>query len=326
MLVLSGCSGSSTSPASNSSGAGQMQEGPQEQNSPSFASLMHGQYGPVESVVVQLPEDLKKVMGAEGEEIRVEKFKITGHPLKSAKYCAVDIETTFTEAGSPERAAQDARTVLEYEKVDEWLESLRLSGNREEVYMENALFAAASIYGGTFYPTPSSTAVFLDKAIEAAENGDSRADDILKHFDESRVDFNQLVADFRAKRAEAHEEVANIPLPDLFTSLEALGAGWIGIWDKMRPLADFSDSSPEPGVYVSEDGTKAIRVGDCERQTESQSEKLDFESHGSNDPLRSNSVANLSYSVRSDGMVTITGASVKKYELDPAGNWLEKKI
>lgn len=315
MLVLSGCSGSSTSSASNSSGAGQMQEVRQEQNGPSFASLMHGQYGPVESVEVQLPEDLKKVMGAEADEIIVEKFKITGHPLESAKYCAVDIETTFTEAGSPERIAEDARKVLERKELDVWLGGGASMGSNGE----SRLFGAfLSCIEKGLHSYTQSRAYDLEELRDIVNEGGSDAEEVLKIFNAYEVDFNQLVADFDAKRVAVHEEVAKVPLPNMFASLEVLGAGWIGIWGEAKPFADFSDASPERGVYVSEDGVKTIVVGDCARQTDSESQKVEF--------LGKGEVADVGYSVRSDGMVTITGASVKRYELDPAGNWLEKKI
>ena len=288
--LLSGCSGGVSSP---SDGAN---HSPDSNQNFTFS----GTLGPVDSIHVELPKGLLEAMGSDADNILVKALDLKAHKLDSAKYCAVDITRTFAK-GAVETLSAPAKVNYQSMTLSElWNESGdRLAALAEASGVSEATMNNLVYYEGLF-------------KMPAGPERDAR----FKEIGLERFDVDAFNAGVQKLKDDLTAEAKNVdPKAMLLKRMQA------------KPLSELNEASPEPGRYMSDDGSVVTDVMKCAVKPFSDSSSDTGSSSfwmSKSDSFSPESFASFRFTVMKDGKITITDSGVDGYQQDSSGNWLKK--
>ena len=294
--LLTGCSGGGSS-SSNSTG-----------DSADAASnqtyQFSGTLGPVDRTIhVELPSGLLEAMGSDADNVLVKAVDLKAHKLDSAKYCAVDLTRTFADGGLEKLSTPEKVDYQSMSLLDLWASSDEAS---------QRLDALAKDSGSSIGVKELASEMGFIFGMPAGPDRDAQ----LQAFDLEGFDVDAFNAGVQQLKDELS---ASTPTADpTATLLEREDA---------KPMSEFNEASPEPGTYMSDDGSVVTDVMECavEPFADSTSDTgvSDFwmSTADSSSPER---LAYIQYTVMKDGKITITKSEIDGYQQDSSGNWLQK--
>ena len=259
---------------------------------------------PSNEVTIRVPDDLREVMGTDGDGMLVDQIVVTGRELDDAQYCAADLSMSYVGNQPLDMiAANDAPTDRE-SVVQTFINRIPDSGVDDETSVVEWLDSAIESRIASGYSESDISDSFEDLFGTPV---DLESDTYLSPYKDG--DTGQDVFDRYA--GSASDEQA----PGTTIVAESLGL------DDARAQTDLDESAPEEGTDASEDFATVTVVGDCATSATDPDNAIEIELPSVDADGKSDTTATVQLSVMTDGTIGVAG-EVNDYMRDANDNWI----
>ncbi|WP_422114730.1 hypothetical protein [Brachybacterium sp. UNK5269] len=290
-LVLSACGGSGDAAGeTGGDGPDAAQEAVYEFTQPTYTSAGG-------ALDVRIPDALQEVAGADFDELWVSGMTMTPHELESADRCAVDLDVSYVEgskvAAGTAGETEDEHVAAAQESFDGELQyGLELIGyaSWDDMVAEKGVQESVELMSQIVPVTPEGT---LDEdAVRANFDGGTQRGTTLKALG--------LPGD--------PDTSGTARYPDGALGLDAL-----------------DPSSPETGVYASDDASQITIVQPCASSTSDEDAAeftLEFPRTDEDETSGVDDAASFTFTVMKSGEIGILDGEVDGYQADANGDWI----
>lgn len=312
-VLLTACSGPSPvspSPSTSTSGSGSEQA-----DLAAVYEFTREPPGLVRTLTVAIPDDLRTAAASDADGLAVNSVTLTPHELSGVKYCAVNLAIDWAP-GALELANKPAMTQADVDaEVKRWTDSFLQYFDVQTIDEWVQLAEQAR--------SDPQAAERFGSGMSLADRNHRYAGNVNHALSEQGVEWTPRL--FLDKMNELILEEASLPAdkateatPEANVAREALGKP-----GSTYPLAELSESSPEPGLYLAPDFATGVNVQRCAAHPMDKDAEARF-NFLTVTPDGSNKFAFFTYTVMSDGSITVIKADVEDYQRDFNQNWIAK--
>lgn len=251
---------------------------------------------PSEEITIRVPDDLREVMGADANGLVIDEIAVTGHDLGNAQVCAADLAISYTD-GQPDGLVSAGSDAGQRSQAEEALLERSEASSIDEIVAEVDQIIADG----------------EERGLTAQQIGDKiqMLAGIQGTFYTDGATGREVVDGYLSGGSEGETTNAGI-------ITEALG-----LTSSKEPsgLAEFDESAPVEGTYVSEDYKTITLVGDCAASATDPDNAIEIELPSVDAEGKIDTTATVQLSVMTDGTIGVAGA-VKNYIRDANDNWI----
>ncbi|WP_313451149.1 hypothetical protein [Brevibacterium casei] len=287
-LLLAGCSGGPDASA-----------GTDETGGETAANVFEFQTNgiePAEEITIRVPDGLREAMGADAENMVVDRVVATAHDVEGVESCAVDLAISYTD-GQPDGLVSAGSEAGQRSQAEEALLERSEASSIDEIVTEvDEIIADGEERGLTAQQIGDNIQMFAG---------------IQGTFYTDGATGQEVVDGYLSGGSEGETTNAGIITNAL------------GLTSSKEPnaLSDFDESAPEEGTYIADDYSSLTVVGDCAASATDPDNAIELELPSVDAGGKSDTTATVQLSVMTDGTIGVAG-EVKDYMRDANDNWI----